>query len=96
MLSAIPRSCGERPRGRGSEGPKKGIDQLSTAGGREYLGTYARKRLITAGEIRERVRLLAAEKQVAIVQVHGYRNGRPIPLAESARLVSEVKRALAQ
>ena len=81
--------------GRGEEGPKKGIDQLSTAGSREYLGTYTRKLLITAGYMSERVRQLAAEKQVVHIQVSGYRSGRSIPPRDAGRLVADVQKALA-
>lgn len=81
--------------GRGEEGPKKGIDQLSTAGSREYLGTYTRKLLITAGSTSEKIRSLAAQKQVAILQVKNYRIGQPIRESEVLRLASEIKQSLA-
>lgn len=85
----------EVKRGRSSEGPKKGIDQLSTAGGREYLGTYARKLLITAGYTGAKICSLARERQVAIVEVTGYRRGAPIANDAAKRLVREVAQALA-
>lgn len=78
--------------GRGSEGPKKGIDQLSTAGSREYLGTYTRKLLITAGYPKAEINALAREKQVAILQVKGYQDG--LPLRSAQDLVQQVKSAL--
>ena len=85
----------EVKRGRGDEGPKKGIDQLATAGGREYLGTYARKLLITAGYTGEKIRSLALERQVAIIEVTGYRRGAPIANDAAERLVRKVAQALA-
>lgn len=80
--------------GRGEEGPKKGIDQLSTAGGREYLGTYTRKLLITAGYVNDRIQALAKEKQVTILRVSGYRSGYPIRPSEAEHLATEIKRSL--
>jgi len=80
--------------GRGEEGPKKGIDQLSTAGSREYLGTYTRKLLITGSYINERIRQMATEKRVTHIQVSSYRSGRTIHPADAARLAAAVQDAL--
>jgi hypothetical protein len=80
--------------GRGDEGPKKGIDQLSTAGGREYLGTYTRKLLITAGYLGARIQALAQEKQVTTLQVDRYQDGLPLRASSAQRLVQQVKEAV--
>ncbi len=88
-------SIAEVKLGRGGEGPKKGIDQLSTAGSREYLGTYTRKLLITAGYLGAGIEALAKEKRVTTLQVDGYRHGHPLRASSAQRLVQQVKDAMA-
>lgn len=55
-----------------TEGPKRGIDQLSTATRREYLGTYTTRFLITGGRLGSRIRALAQS-------VHSYPPAPPGP-----------------
>ena len=48
---------------------KEGIDQLSTAGGREYLGTYTKKFLIVDREYQENNRDLAAARDITVIEL---------------------------
>lgn len=70
--------------GRGETGPKKGIDQLSTAGAREYLGTYTTRILITANSLPDRVKKLATQHNVCNLVVE-WRNRSPYLRADIAQ-----------
>lgn len=48
---------------------KEGIDQLSTAGGREYLGTYTKKFLIVDREYHENNKELAAVRGITVIEL---------------------------
>lgn len=73
--------------------PKQGIDQLSTAGSREYLGIYTTKFLITANRMPKRIQSLAKEKGVHLIELHSYRNG-VLSLADQSSLVSQINAKL--
>jgi hypothetical protein len=60
----------------GGEAPKKGIDQLNTAAGREYLGTYTRRMLITARRMSADIKTLAGERSVKMIELPGFRSGQ--------------------
>ncbi len=77
-----------------AERPKQGIDQLSTAASREYLGTYTAKFLITANPLARSVLQLAREKQVTVVTLTGYRPGDPLTPADKQRLIQAVRQRL--
>ncbi|MDW8318516.1 MAG: hypothetical protein RMN53_11835 [Anaerolineae bacterium] len=77
------------------ERPKQGIDQLSTAAGREYLGTYTARFLVTANPLGRSVLQLAKEKQVTVVALTNYRLGDPLSPADRERLVQAVRQRLA-
>lgn len=77
-----------------AERPKQGIDQLSTATGREYLGTYTAKFLITANPLARRVLELAKQKQVTAVTLTDYRLGDPLTPADRQRLVQAIRQRL--
>jgi hypothetical protein len=49
------------------EGPKRGIDQLALAGQREYLGTYAKRFLITSRQLSKQLRELALAHKINII-----------------------------
>jgi hypothetical protein len=49
--------------------PKKGLDQLAMAGGREYLGTYTTKFLITGRKPSKQISTLATERGITVVSV---------------------------
>ncbi|MBI1296922.1 hypothetical protein GC175_18375 [bacterium] len=78
----------------GGKSPKQGIDQLSTAGSREYLGTYTAKFLIVAGQLKAEIRTLAQEKQVTVIELPNYRQGRPLPKQDADRLTQTVREKL--
>ena len=73
--------------------PKQGIDQLSTAGSREYLGIYTTKFLITANQMPKRIQTLAKEKNVHLLELRSYQNGR-LSLADQQFLVQQIKTKL--
>lgn len=54
------------------KGSKRAIDQLNTAASRPYLGTYARKIMITAQPLEHNTRELAESHHVAVIEVPGY------------------------
>ena len=80
--------------GGGVDRPKQGIDQLSTAGGRVYLGTYTSKFLITAALPATSIKRLATERQVTIIPLPRYEDGFPLSTDEQARLVTAIKQQL--
>jgi hypothetical protein len=49
------------------EGPKRGIDQLALASQREYLGTYAKRFLITSRQLSKQLRELALAHKINII-----------------------------
>jgi hypothetical protein len=56
-------------------GVKKGIDQLNTAGGQRYLGTYTRKMLVSDqcwDESRSNLRKLAEARRVKIIELPSF------------------------
>ena len=73
--------------------PKQGIDQLSTAGSREYLGIYTTKFLITANQMPKRIQTLAKEKNVHLLELRSYQNGQ-LSLADQQFLVQQIKTKL--
>lgn len=77
-----------------SKRPKQGIDQLSTATGREYLGTYTARFLITANPLPRSVLKLAEERQVTVVALSDYRLGEPLSPASWQRLAEAVQSRL--
>jgi hypothetical protein len=80
--------------GGGVERPKQGIDQLSTAASRDYLGHYTGKFLITANRLAASIQRLAREKQVTAVTLQEYRLGQPLTAADQQRLVQAVTERL--
>jgi hypothetical protein len=63
--------------------PKQGIDQLNTAGGREYLGTYAIRVLINGRTLSPDIKTLAQERGVKLIELPGYCDNR---LSENDKL----------
>jgi hypothetical protein len=80
----------------GGEGErqKHGIDQLATAGGRVYLGTYTAKFLITATRPAPEILALARERAVTVITLGRYQDGFPVEPAEQKRLTEAIKAAL--
>lgn len=78
----------------GGDSPKVGIDQLATAGGREYLGTYTAKFLITGRPPRRAIMTLAQQRGVHVIALPGYRRGRPLAAGDRDHLVQQVQQYL--
>lgn len=81
--------------GGGEERPKQGIDQLSTATSREYLGIYTARFLITANPLAASILRLAKEKQVNVITLRSYRLGAALTPDDQQRVVQAVRRILA-
>lgn len=81
--------------GGGDARPKQGIDQLSTAGGRVYLGAYTSKFLITGGRPAPSIKRLASERGVTIIPLPGYDDGFPLKRDDQARLLNVMSEKLA-
>lgn len=79
---------------REGKGPKSGIDQLSTAGGREYLGTYTSKFLILANSLPLRLRDLAVKRGVTVIDNIQYLDGKPLSRRDTENLVTRIKETL--
>jgi hypothetical protein len=77
-----------------SEAPKKGLDQLKMAGAREYLGTYTAQFLIVGRRLPTKIKVLAATRNVAVVELPDYRAGR-LGLKQVDLLCEAVKKKLA-
>jgi len=60
-----------------NESIKKGIDQLSTASQREYLGTYAHRFLITARKVTNANKKIAYRHGVKLIQLTDYSSLNP-------------------
>ena len=74
--------------------PKSGIDQLSTAGSREYLGTYTNKFLILANRLPKSLLKLAGEKKVTVIEDLNYLEDKPLSTKDTERLANLVKEKL--
>ena len=74
--------------------PKSGIDQLSTAGSREYLGTYTSKFLILANRLPKSLHKLAGEKKVTVIDTLNYLDGQPLSTTDTGRLANIIKEKL--
>jgi hypothetical protein len=75
---------------KGGQKPKQGLDQLATAGGREYLGTYTAKFLIVARRQTRGIHALADARQIKVIELPGYRDGK-LPPEERQRLVQTIR-----
>ena len=81
--------------GGGEERPKQGIDQLSTATSREYLGTYTARFLITANPLAASITQLAKEKQITVVTLCEYRVGAALTARDRLWLGAAIREKLA-
>ena len=79
---------------RTGEGPKAGLDQLAMAAGREYLGTYVAKFLVTARRLPPAVETLATARGIRTIALPGYRDGRPLNRADADLLESGLRQRL--
>ncbi|RME96974.1 MAG: DUF1887 family protein [Chloroflexi bacterium] len=70
---------------------KRGLDQLSTAGGRAYLGIYTAKFwIVGVRDLRSELRALANARNVNIIHLPGYRDGKKLNPKEANRLINTV------
>ncbi len=80
----------------GKAGKKEGIDQLNTAGGREFLGIYTKKFLIvdrpwdTLSNLRE----LAEARSITVVEVPSYGKRKEISEEDQRVLVERIQQVL--
>ncbi len=81
--------------GGSEERPKQGIDQLSTATSREYLGIYTARFLITANPLANSILRLAKEKQINVITLQSYRLGAALTPDDQQRLVQAIRGKLA-
>jgi hypothetical protein len=80
-------------------GVKKGIDQLNTAGGREYLGTYTRKMLISDqswDHTRSNLKELAEARRIEVVELPSYAASGQISTEDVEHLRHTVCKQLGQ
>lgn len=80
--------------GGSDERPKQGIDQLSTAGAREYFGTYTTRFLILANRPSRVIVDLARQKGVKVIHMHSFRRGQPLSAQDAKNLVDSVCQTL--
>lgn len=59
---------------KGAATKKRGIDQLNTAGGREYLGTYTKKFFIIDRECPQNNKALAEERNIIVIELKNSEN----------------------
>ncbi len=77
------------------ERPKKGIDQLSTAGSREYLGIYTKKFLITSRKLNERINQAAAKHNIIVIDGIKFNwRGKNINNYFSQQLIDKIKKEM--
>jgi len=76
------------------ERPKKGIDQLSTAGSREYLGTYTKKFLITRRKINKSLCKLAAAHNIVVIDRISANNKNVISEIAQKKLITTITKHL--
>lgn len=74
--------------------PKRAIDQLSTAGAREYFGTYTARLLILANPLPRRTAALAKARGITVIELQAYQPGLSLTAADTRKLVQSVRGAL--
>ncbi|NPV86937.1 MAG: DUF1887 family protein [Anaerolineae bacterium] len=78
----------------GRENLKSGLDQLATAGGREYLGIYTAKFWIIARKLTgsaNSLRSLAQARGITIIELPNYQAGKALAAADARQLVDAVR-----
>lgn len=78
-------------------GVKKGLDQLNTAGGQQYLGTYTKKFLISNQKwdhTRSNLKELANARRIQVIELPDYDQGEGISAAGAKRLSIDICKAL--
>lgn len=70
--------------------PKKGIDQLNTIGGREYLGIYTVKILVSSTKLSSDIHALAKERKIEIIELLNFRKSRQISPKDQKNLIETI------
>lgn len=80
----------------GLHGMKKAIDQLNTAGGQKYLGTYTQKYLVSdqTWSARSSLKALAEARQITVIELPAYGSQRTLNNAEIESLRKAVLKGL--
>ncbi len=75
---------------------KEGLDQLNTAGGREFLGIYTQKFLVvgTSWERLSNLKALAEARRVIVIELPGWARLHTLSSKDKERLVENVKKYL--
>lgn len=73
---------------------KRAIEQLALAGGRAYLGTYTAKFLVVGRRTRPEMKNLAAAREITVIELPGYAEGRPLAKKEADLMVRTVHQKL--
>jgi len=77
------------------ERPKKGIDQLSTAGSREYLGIYTKKFLITSRRVNAAIKKAARKHGIVVIDTIRFNwNERNINNNYVKNLISKIRKEM--
>lgn len=77
--------------------PKGGIDQLNTAGGRTYLGTYTQKFLVCDqvwGDNLQDLKQIATERKIKLIELSSFGQNDTLSDDDTAILQSEIGSAL--
>lgn len=82
----------------GSNGIKKAIGQLTTAGGQQYLGTYTKRFLVSDQDWQDYSNLkeLAEARNITVIQLPGFAQTKSIDEQETRQLREAVLHALGQ
>lgn len=78
-------------------GLKKGLDQLTNAGGQQYLGTYTQKFLVSDqvwDHTRSNLKELADARRISVIEAPSFSQTGQISEADTAKLRSTVCKAL--
>lgn len=75
---------------------KEGLDQLNTAGGREFLGIYTKKFLVvgTSWERLSNLKTLAEARQIIVIELPSWARARTLSSDDKERLVENLKERL--
>jgi len=78
------------------KGKKKAIDQLNTAGGREYLGTYTSKFLVMGEQWEDKsdLRELADARQITVIEMKNYDHSGVLTSEDKQRLVETIRKRM--
>jgi hypothetical protein len=73
---------------------KEGLDQLTMAGGREYLGTYTSKFFVIGNTMGSSLKQLAEARGIQVIELPGYAASGVMAATEAKLLVETVRKRL--